>query len=158
MDHAAPVEQRRGQRIAMTVPERDGFLTEERTCRIASVGADGAPHVSALWFVWDGTALWLTSIVKSQRWTNLMRDPRASVLVDGGHGYGELRGVELIGSFEVVGEVPRTGEPVEALVAPEEAFARKYTGRPAMGHDQRHAWVRMVPTKLVTWDFRKIGP
>ncbi len=140
----------------MTPEERDAFLAEERTCRIGSVGADGVPHVSALWFVWDGTALWLTSVVRSQRWTNLMRDPRASVLVDAGHGYGELRGVELIGSFEVVGEVPRVGEAVEELVAVEEAFALKYTGQSVMGHDQRHAWVRMVPDRVVSWDFRKL--
>jgi len=57
----------------MTPAEIDAFLAEERTCRVSTVGADGAPHTSALWFVWDGSALWLNSIVKSQRWTDLNR-------------------------------------------------------------------------------------
>ena len=88
-------EQRRGRRIAMTGDEVDAFLREERTCRVASVGGDGAPHVAPLWFVWDGEALWLNSIVASQRWTDLQRDPRVAVVVDAGEDFLQLRGVEI---------------------------------------------------------------
>jgi Pyridoxamine 5'-phosphate oxidase len=149
-------EQRRSRRIAMSPEERDEFLATERTCRVATVKSDGAPHVSALWFVWDGEALWLTSIVKSQRWTDIEREQRVSVLVDTGHDFGELRGVEISGSAQSVGEVPRTGEPNEELVEPERLFGEKYAaGR--FGHDRRHAWLRIVPDKIVSWDFRKMG-
>src|SRR5260370_39964426 len=102
-------EQRRGRRIAMSPAELDAFLASERTCRVATVSPAG-PHNTPLWFVWDGTALWLTSIVRSQRWTDLARDPRVAVLVDAGEAYDERRGAELRGSVEVVGEVPRVGE------------------------------------------------
>lgn len=151
-------EQRRGRRIAMTGEEVDSFLRAERTCRVSTVGADGTPHTSALWFAWDGTALWLTSIVKSQRWTNWERNPRVSVLVDAGDEYFELRGVELIGRVEQVGEVPRTDAPNPALETPERLFAEKYGGG-AFVPDGRHAWVRLVAEKMVSWDFRKLaGP
>jgi len=60
----------------MTPEERDAFLGEERTCRVGTVGADG-PHVPPLWFVWHGEAIWLTSIVKSQRWADVQRGPYA---------------------------------------------------------------------------------
>ncbi|MEV5004025.1 pyridoxamine 5'-phosphate oxidase family protein [Nocardioides sp. LML1-1-1.1] len=62
----------------MTEEERDDFLSRHRTCRVASVGSDGRPHVAPLWFVWDGTRVWLHSLIRSQRWTDLMRDPCAS--------------------------------------------------------------------------------
>jgi PPOX class probable F420-dependent enzyme len=149
-------EQRRSRRIAMSPEERDAFLREERTCRVATVKGDGAPHLSALWFVWDGEALWLTSIVKSQRWTDIEREPRVSVLVDAGHGFGELRGVEIAGTAHIVGEVPRVGEPNDDLVAAEQLFGDKYAGG-TFGHDGRHAWLRIVPEKIVSWDFRKMG-
>src|SRR5271170_4906575 len=100
-------EQRRGRSIAMTVEERDAFLDTARLCRVATIGADGSPHNSPLWFVWDGEALWLNTLVKSQRWTNFGRDPRVGVVVDDGEGYFELRGVELLGRVEPVGGVPR---------------------------------------------------
>jgi PPOX class probable F420-dependent enzyme len=148
-------EQRRGRKAAMTDEERDAFLAETRTCRVASLGRDGAPHVTPLWFAWDGSSLWLTSIVKSQRWTDIRRDNRVSVIVDAGVEFTELHGVELRGVAEVVGEVPRTGEPVPALVTPERIFADKYAGG-QMHHDGRHAWLRLTPEKIVSWDFRKV--
>ena len=148
-------EQRRGRRTAMAPEERETFLRGERTCRVASVGGDGSPHVTPLWFVWDGASLWLTSIVRSQRWTDLQRDGRVSVIVDTGHDFMELRGVEIKGRAEVVGEVPRTGEPNAELEVPERLFADKYAGG-RVHHDGRHAWLRITPEKMVSWDFRKL--
>jgi len=74
--------QKRGRRIALSKEELDAFLTESRTCRVATLTSSGAPHVSPLWYVWDGTSLWLYSIVKSQRWADILRDPRVAVVVD----------------------------------------------------------------------------
>ncbi len=148
--------QRRSRRIAMSAEERASFLAQERTCRVASVGADG-PHATPLWFVWDEPYLWLYSIIRSQRWADLMRDPRIGVVVDAGVAYTELRGIEISGTVDVVGEVPRTGEQNVALEAVEAAFVAKYhDGTAALQHDRRHAWLRVTPDKIVSWDFRKM--
>ncbi|WP_329215026.1 pyridoxamine 5'-phosphate oxidase family protein [Streptomyces sp. NBC_01485] len=151
------VTQRRGRKIMMTPGELDAFLTVQRTCRVATVSTDGAPHVSALWFLWDGTALWLYSVVRSKRWTDLRRDPRVAIVIDTGEEYDALRGVELSGAVEFVGEIPRTGELCAELDAVETLFARKNFGLDAMPHDGRHAWARLTPEKIVSWDFRKLG-
>ncbi len=148
--------QRRGRRIAMSPSEVDAFLREERTCRVGTIGPDGAAHVSPLWFVWDGTALWLHSLVRAQRWADLQRDPRVTVLVDAGVEYTELRGVELSGRAVGVGDVPWTGQPDPALAGPVRLFGEKYAGG-RLPADSRHAWLRIVPEKLVSWDFRKAG-
>jgi len=110
-----------------------------------------------LWFVWDGTSLWLNSVVRSQRWTDLQRDPRVAVVVDTGEDYRELRGVELSGALVPVGDVPRTTAADDTLAGPELLFARKYTGSETFAPDGRHAWVRLTPDKLVSWDFRKLA-
>jgi hypothetical protein len=132
-------------------------LAEERTCRVATVNADGHPHNTPLWFVWDGTALWLNSVVKSQRWTDIARNANVSVVVDAGYGFGELRGAELIGQLVPVGEAPRTTAPDSELTNPERLFAEKYSGSSTFQADGRHAWLRLVPDKVVSWDFRKMG-
>jgi hypothetical protein len=150
-----PDKQRRGRKIAMDKAELDAFLAGERTCRVATSSPCG-PHLTPLWYVWDGTALWLNSIITSQRWADLERDPRVAVLVDAGEGYSELRGAELRGAVERVGDVPRTGAPEPALEEPERLFARKYSETGAMHHDGRHAWLRLVPDKITSWDFRKM--
>jgi hypothetical protein len=150
-------EQRRGRRIAMSDGEVDHFLGEQRTCRVATISASG-PHVAPMWFFWDGSALWLNSVVTSQRWTDLQRDPRVAIVIDDGHDFGELRGVEIKGEALRVGEAPRTGTPDPVLEVPELGFHRKYRdpSRP-IPYDGKHAWLRVIPRKITSWDFRKIN-
>src|SRR3954464_12990393 len=148
-------QQRRMRRIAMTADEVDTFLAAQWTCRVATSGP-GGPHVPPLWSAWPGGALGLTSLARSRRWADLQRDPRVAAVVDAGERYDELRGVELRGRVEVVGEVPRTGEPVPELEGRERAFADRYTNG-SWGDDGRHAWLRLTPEKITSWDFRKLG-
>ena len=98
----------------------------------------------------------MNSVVKSQRWVNLQRDPRISVIVDGGDAFTELRGVEMTGEASPVADVPRSATPDESVRAVEEHYGRKYLAGPFVA-DGAHAWVRLVPTKVVSWDFRKMG-
>ncbi|MFF8916984.1 pyridoxamine 5'-phosphate oxidase family protein [Streptomyces sp. NPDC015032] len=151
--------QRRGRRIMMTDEERDSYLAEQRTCRVATVSADGRPHIGALWFAWDGTSLWLYSITRSLRWSQLCGDPRIAVVVDDGAEYADLRGIELSGTAVQVGEAPRVGKSCTELDVPERLFAAKYFAMDTMPHDGRHAWLRLTPETITSWDFRKLaGP
>jgi hypothetical protein len=80
------------------------------------------------------------------------------VVVDAGAEYLELRGVEITGTAEAIGEVPRTGDPDDRLAAVERIFADKYFGgAPEMFHDGRHGWLRVTPDKIASWDFRKLA-
>lgn len=149
--------QKRGNKIAMTSEERDAFLGQTRTCRVATVGADGSPHNTALWFLWDGTYFWMQSITRAQRWADLQRDPRVAIVIDSGVDYFELQGVEILGSVEFVGEQPRAGEPNAELDAMEPQFFAKYFNTTDVFHDGKHAWMRVKPTKISSWDFRKLA-
>ena len=152
-------EQRRGRVIAMSSSEMDAFLEKERTCRLATLGPDG-PHVSPVWFTWTGGALWIYSLTRSQRWADLQRDPRVAAVIDGGEHYAELHGVEIEGVAAVVGPVPRTGRrrpPDPELAEPERLMAGKYFEAAEMTHDGRHAWLRITPAKITSWDFRKLA-
>ena len=147
--------QKRARAIAMSPEELDAYLRGERTCRVATTGTDGSPHVAPLWYAWDGSRLWLSSLVRSQRWTDLTRNSRISVVVDGGTEYHELHGVELSGRATVVGETPRGTEPNDELTEPERLFAEKYMGGGPFISDGRHGWLRVDVDKIVSWDFRK---
>lgn len=140
----------------MSADEVDAFLTEERTCRVATVGADGAPHVAPLWFVWDGAHAWLNSLVRSRRWADLTREPRLSLVVDAGEQFAELRGVEICGTARVVGDVPRSGRLDPVLARVERLFAAKYSPTGEFVADGCHAWLRVEVDELASWDFRKI--
>lgn len=138
--------------------EIDRFLAEQRTCRVATVGPDG-PHVSPLWHWWDGMCLWFSSVVRSQRWRDISRDPRIAVVIDSGISYEELKGVEIRGRAEPVGDIPRLGSPdvPTELILAEKNFQKKYrdpTVDPT--YDGKHAWLRIVPLKIISWDFSKL--
>lgn len=149
--------QRRSRRVAMSTDERDAFLRGQRTCRVATVSVGGAPHVQPLWYVWLDGSLWLYSLVRSQRWKDLERDPRLAAVIDAGEDYEELHGVELAGGVEVVGEVPRVGKPHADLERVERSFVERYHGGEGrFPHDGRHAWLRLRPDREFSWDFRKI--
>ena len=51
--------------------------------------------------------------------------------------------------------MPRRGEPNDDLRAPEEAFGAKYIGGPFV-YDGAHAWLKVVPEKIVSWNFAKM--
>lgn len=154
-----PKQQKRGKKIAMTADEINAFLSERKICRVGTIKGSGQPHVTALFFAWDGQSIWLYSITGSQRWKNLINDPRVSILVDSGEEYFELRGVEMSGEVEQVGEIPRVGEKadgLEGLEAVEKIYAEKYNKSDEMTYDGKHAWLRLTPKKIVSWDFTKL--
>jgi PPOX class probable F420-dependent enzyme len=57
-------------------------LTASHDYWVATVHADGRPHVMPVWGVWDGEAFWFSSSPGSRKARNLRRDPRATVTTD----------------------------------------------------------------------------
>ena len=67
----------------MTADERRAFLTHgTRTGKLATVRADGRPHVTPIWFVLDGETVVFTISHDTVKAANLRRDPRACLCVD----------------------------------------------------------------------------
>ena len=67
----------------MTDEERRAFLMHgTRTGKLATVRADGSPHVAPIWFVLDGDDLIFNTSARTAKGRNLRRDPRASIAVD----------------------------------------------------------------------------
>jgi hypothetical protein len=63
---------------------------------------------------------------------------------------------ELHREEPTLGGIPRAGEANDELAEPEQLFGAKYAGG-AFAPDGRHAWLQVVPEKIVSWDFRKMG-
>ncbi len=79
----------------MSDAEVGAFLEEERTVVCATIGQDGFPHLMPLWYVVRDGQLWAWTFAKSQKVRNLERDPRATLQVEAGSAYEQLRGVML---------------------------------------------------------------
>ncbi|MFD4249990.1 pyridoxamine 5'-phosphate oxidase family protein [Amycolatopsis thermoflava] len=143
--------------ITMTAAEIAEFVAASRTATIATLGADGTPHLVAMWFaVLDGT-IWLETKAKSQKAVNLRRDPRITVLVEDGLTYDALRGVSIEGRG-VISE-----DPDEIWAVGVNVFERYYGPysaelRPAVEMMlNKRVVVRVDPVRVRSWDHRKLG-
>ena len=64
-------------------PESRTFLLNgTRTAKLATVRADGRPHIAPVWFVLDGDTIVFTTWHTTVKATNLRRDPRVSLCID----------------------------------------------------------------------------
>jgi PPOX class probable F420-dependent enzyme len=64
-------------------PECRAFLLEgTHTAKLASVRADGRPHIAPVWFVLDGDTFVLTTEGSTVKGKNMRRDPRVTICVD----------------------------------------------------------------------------
>ena len=70
-------------RYDMTPDEAHAFLQRGTfTGKLATVRADGSPHVAPIWFVLDGDDLIFTTGRDTVKGRNLTRDPRVSISID----------------------------------------------------------------------------
>jgi PPOX class probable F420-dependent enzyme len=68
---------------SMTASEARSFVAAgTRTAKLATVRADGRPHVVPVWFCLDGDLLVFSTSSASVKARNLRTDPRAAVTVD----------------------------------------------------------------------------
>lgn len=139
--------------LRLTDEELDELLTTERTMRVGTV-RDDLPHVVPLWFVWHRGAIWINNLRKAKRTKDIQAGSRVALCFDTGHEYLELRGAVLYG---MPVEVPSDDEDLNAVRT---AFGAKYFDGLEIPDVKSHQWLKVVPDKTVSWDFRKItsGP
>jgi PPOX class probable F420-dependent enzyme len=88
--------------IKMSDEEIRTFLAAGRDLQVASINADGTPHLVTMWYAMRDGEIAFWTYAKSQKVVNLRRDPRLSVLVAMGEVYDQLKGVSIIGRAEIV--------------------------------------------------------
>jgi hypothetical protein len=171
----------------MSEAEVASFLSEERTVVCATMGPRGWPHLMPLWYVLrdplggvlrkpaetgqapesqtPGFEIWAWTYAASQKTRNLERDPRATLQVEAGEEYQELRGVML----EVEAVIHRDLDTVAALG--QEIFSRYASPRGAAPIKELPAEVgamvdrqatkrvafQFVEKRRASWDHRKLG-
>lgn len=151
----------RRSQITMTDEEVVDFIAERHTVVLATVKSDGRPHLVPMWFVHDGPVIEVWSFAKSQKALNVRRDSRATLLLEAGQAYDQLRGVSLecdVEPLEAEAEIERIGL----------ALGRRYSGDPADFDESavrealrpqvaKRVGFRFKPARVISWDHRKLG-
>jgi len=150
----------RRDQIKLTPDEQRELLETERVVTVASYGPRGWPHVMPLWYVLRGDRIWIWTYAKSQKVKNLERDPRATLLVETGREYQELRGIQVEANAVLHRDVDTVFE-----------FAKELTVRYAEGIESvegdaaealkaqapKRVAIEFEPVRTATWDHRKLG-
>jgi PPOX class probable F420-dependent enzyme len=153
--------------VAMAADAVADLLDEQRTLTLATIGPDGMPHLAAMWFARDGVGEDMTVLMwtygTSQKALNLIRDPRASLMAEGGDAYDQLRGVCLDCHVEIVDTYDEVFEIGQLL-------HRKYLANPDLGEEAEQAMLaglraqakkrvvmRFHVDRARSWDHRKLG-
>lgn len=105
---------------AMSDEERRAFLSDgTRTAKVATVMADGQPHVMPIWFILDGDELLFNTGRDTVKGRALRRDPRVALVVDDE--------VPPFAFVHIRGRVTLSEDPDELLRSATD-IARRYVG------------------------------
>jgi PPOX class probable F420-dependent enzyme len=149
----------RRDQIKLSDAEALELLEGERIAVVSSLGLRGWPHSMPMWYVPRGGEIWVWTYAKSQKVRNLERDPRATVLVETGEEYGELRGVMI----EAEAVIHRDFDTVLGFA--EELTLRYAEGISSVGDEGKAALeaqapkrvaIHFKPLRVATWDHRKL--
>jgi PPOX class probable F420-dependent enzyme len=150
---------RRGQ-IKLTEDERRELVESGRIVVVSSLGPRGWPHVMPLWYVPREGEVWVWTYAKSQKVRNLERDPRATLLIETGTEYNELRGVQIEAEAELIRDTDRVVEFAKELTIRYSEGISSVEGDAAAGLEAqapKRVAIHFHPRRIATWDHRKLG-
>lgn len=147
--------------VRMSEAETAALLDANLKVQVASINADGSPHLSTLFYVVQDGRIAFWTYAKSQKIRNLERDPRVSALVEDGVDYFELRGVSVTGRAEIVRDTDAIrviGRAVVTRMLAAESFeALGDLGRDTVEKQvTKRVGVVVHPAKVATWDHSKL--
>jgi PPOX class probable F420-dependent enzyme len=145
----------RRDQIQMAADEVAAFLAEQRVVVCATNGSRGWPHLMPLWYVLRGEEIWAWTYAKSQKVKNLERDPRATLQIEDGEAYHELRGVMI----EAQTTIHRDIETVAGVGG--ELLTRYSDGGGVddivRAQAAKRVGLQFTPVRTATWDHRKLA-
>jgi PPOX class probable F420-dependent enzyme len=149
---------KRRDAIRMTDDEMWKFIEEQKSLQVATLGKDGMPHLTTLWFAIVDKEIVFETFSKSQKVLNLKRDDRISVLLEDGVEYSKLRGVSIQGRAHLEHEADKV-HPY--------ALAVMRRNQPEIPEDKLDEAARMLaskrsaviikPERIISWDHNKLG-
>jgi PPOX class probable F420-dependent enzyme len=148
----------RREAIKMSPEEVADFLDAQRTVICATNGRDGWPHLMPLWYLVRDGEIWAWTYAKSQKVKNLERDPRATLQIETGAEYAELRGV-MIEAETAIHAV--TDDVLEFGLELFERYGAASTGpefvEVVRAQASKRVALQFVPRRTASWDHRKLG-
>ena len=150
----------RRDQIKLSDEEQRELIERERIAVVSSLGPRGWPHVMPLWYVPRDGEIWIWTYAKSQKVKNLERDPRATLLIETGVEYRELRGVQIEAEAEIVRDLDQIVEYGKEMTVRYSEGIESVEGDAAAGlraQAPKRVAIRFHARRVASWDHRKLG-
>jgi PPOX class probable F420-dependent enzyme len=150
----------RRDQIKLTDEEERELIETERIVVVASHGPQGWPHAMPLWYVPRDGEIWTWTYAKSQKVKNLERDPRATLLIETGTEYSELRGVQIEAEAELIRDLDPIVEFAKELTVRYSDGIESVEGDAEDGlraQAPKRVVIHFRPRRIASWDHRKLG-
>jgi PPOX class probable F420-dependent enzyme len=150
----------RRDQIKLTDEEQSELIENERIVIVSTLGPRGWPHVMPLWYVPREGEIWIWTYAKSQKVKNLERDPRATLLIETGTEYNELRGVQIEAEAELIRDTEQVVEFAKELTVRYTEGIDSVEGDAAAGlqaQAPKRVAINFHPKRVASWDHRKLG-
>ena len=151
----------RRELIQLTDQEIKDYLVEQKTLIIISNGKDGYPHPMPMWFYADDAGcLYCTTFRKSQKVFNFAKNPKASLLVESGLDYTELKSVLIYADTEVIDDFDTVCDALvnintKGMEVNDEQVQKLLAGVSKTA--EKRVVLKFTPRRYVTWDHSKLG-
>ena len=128
-------------------PDVEQFLARQPNLILATLRRNGGPQLSPVWYVWRDSAFFISTVTSTAKWSNLLRDPRCSGIVDSPEGqYVYVSGVAELDD----GDVYDTTREIVRRYKSEEEFGPYMESIYREGH---RGIIRLAPERVVTREF-----
>ena len=150
----------RRELIRMTEAEIADYLAEQGRIIVVTNGPGGMPHpVPMNYGLDDEGRVLITSFAKAQKVRNLERDPRATLLVESGERYQDLKSVIAYSDAEIIRE-PDQIASLMGRISADNDLAGSLTGEMSeqvRASIAKRVLIRFTPYRYVSWDQTKLG-
>jgi len=147
----------RRDQIRMSDEEALTYLRSQCKCVLGTIGKDGMPHLVTLHYGVDPEGrIVISSFAKAQKVVNAERDPRATITVESGGNYYEIKSVMAQCHVEIV----RDYEPMRAAMQYIRSAGNTPHGEAAQAQIKasyaKRVVLRLTPFRLISWDHAKL--
>jgi general stress protein 26 len=132
----------------------EAVLAEPVLARLATTNPKTLePHVVPVWFMWDGTNVWISSFESTRKIRELKHNPQGAVLIESKQEGSKLTAVLLEGTVELVTQ-PRdlVGEVANHIYT-------RYLGPEGVREAEPQSWlndpenllIKLTPKRIISW-------
>lgn len=129
------------------------YVKNQPVLRIATVGDDQIPHITPVWFAFDGSAFYIATDHHTRKLRNIRKNKNVALVVDSydPNNWDMVRGIIFKGTAELL-EIPEETKKAKTLLKEKYPhYASKYSDWLDGEERKRAVIIKVTPSRYSFW-------